>query len=169
MKKSRENCYFDHICHPEQNWEKSGIWRNLLPWAKQWKPTILIIFATLSKSTGKVIFDNFATMRKNMENYYFDHICHLGKVEDKVVFGQICYTGQNINKMIFCSDLLSLAKILNNEFWSHLLQWVNMGNYSFDRICYREQTHSKIRLRSVLPIWAKAWQISVSTSSLLPL
>ena len=29
-----------------------------------------------------------------------------------------------------------------------------MANYYFDRICYREQKHSKIHLRSLLPIWA---------------
>ena len=57
-----------------------------------------------------------------MENFYFDHICQFGKIEDKVIFGQICYNGQNTNKMIFCSDLLSWAKLLKNEFWSHLLQ-----------------------------------------------
>ena len=39
---------------------------------------------------------NFATMRKSEDNYYF------------------------------CSDLLLWAKLLDNDFWSHLLHWAKM-------------------------------------------
>ena len=102
-------------------------------------------------------------MRESMENYYFDHICHLGKIEDKVVLGQICCAGQNTNKMIFCSDLLSWAKLLKNEFWLHLLQWAKMWEitlliefsteskriqkFVFDRFCPFEQKPEKCQFQ----------------------
>ena len=54
----------------------------------------------------------FAILTKNME---------------KLIFDQLCYTvRKSVDNYYFCSDLLSWAKLLKNDFWSHLLNRAKM-------------------------------------------
>ena len=87
-----------------------------------WETTILIISAILGKIENKWYLAKFATLSKTVENDYFDHICHTEQKHGRSDNLTLSTTlGKTQMKMIFCSNLLSWAKLLKNEFWSHLL------------------------------------------------
>ena len=94
----------------------------------------------------------FAILTKNME---------------KLIFDQLCYTvRKSVDNYYFCSDLLSWAKLLKNDFWSHLLNrakiWKiatsiefaigskSIQKFAFDRIAYL--TNISFKIKFVTPV-----------------
>ena len=112
LSKDTEELIFHQLCYNGEKYGKLLFWSHLPSWAKLRIKWYLAKFATLSKTVA---------------NDYFDHICHTeqryGRSDNLTSF---YYTGRNTNMMIFCSDLLSWAKLLKNEFWSLLLHWAKM-------------------------------------------
>ena len=186
LSESVKKWYFNQLCLPYLKYGKLLLWQYLPSWAKIQKNWYFINFATMGEKYGKLLFwsylppwaklrikwywAKFATLSKRVVNDYFDHICHteqrygrsdnltsfttLGDTQIRWIFAQIYYPGQNCWKMSFGHFYYVKQK---------------GGKLLLDRICYREQKRSKIHLRSLLPIWAKTWQMSVLLPSLTPL
>ena len=103
-------------------------------------------------------------MRKSVDNYYifWPYLPSWADLRIKCYLAKFATPGKT-QLMIFCSDLLSWAKLLKNEFWSHLLQWAKMceiipliefateskriQKFVFDRFCPFEQKPDKFQFQ----------------------